>query len=207
MPNWCSTNLTVTGPAEEMDRFLAGLKKEGNEHRLIDSYLPCPEELTETVDGWSSDEDEQKKREELYAKNIEKYGYKSWYDWQYAVWGTKWGDCDTRFVQSFVRGENKVAQWNYMTAWGPMTNGWLKVSEMFPNLVFEFEHDEEGGFFAGYELIRNGEVWEEMYEPSGYPEEIDWDDADSVDKFYTWKDEQNEKCAQEMERTKQEVGI
>lgn len=201
MPNWCNTKLTVSGPTEEIDKFISGLKRDDNGILIMDSYLPCPEELRETVDGWSSDEEEQKKREELYASNIAKYGYKSWYDWQYSVWGTKWGDCDTTMGQSSIRDDEKVVEFYYQTAWGPMTNGFVEISKRFPNLLFLFAHDEEGGFFAGYEAIKDGNVWEHMYEPSEYPKEVDWDDDDEVNAFYAWKDAMMESCESAMTAT------
>lgn len=201
MPNWCDTHLTVSGPTEEIDKFISGLKRDNDGIHIMDSYLPCPEELKNTVDGWSSDEDEQKKREELYDSNIAKYGYRSWYDWQYAVWGTKWGDCDTRMEQVFVRDNEKVAEFYYQTAWGPMTNGFMEISKRFPNLLFQFAHDEEGGFFAGYELIKNGKVWEHMYEPAEYPKEIDWDDDESVEAYHSWKSDMMDSCWEAMNAT------
>lgn len=202
MPNWCDTHLTVSGPAEEIDRFISGIKTVDGRIQIMDSYFPCPEELTQTVDGWSSDEQEQKTREELYARNIEKYGYKSWYDWQYAEWGTKWGDCNTTMGQPYVKmDDTKVVDFHYQTAWAPMTNGFVEISKKFPNLIFHFTHDEEGGFFAGYEVIKNGQAWEHLYEPAEYPKEIDWDKDEEVDAFHEWKDAMMASCESAMTAT------
>lgn len=186
MPNWCYTSLTISGDNKELDRFLSGLKKDDNgKISIVDSYLPCPEELKETVDGWSSDEEEQNKREELYARNIEKYGYKSWYDWQYTEWGTKWGDCDTDVQGDFI---------TYNTAWGTMTRAWVRISEMFPNLLFEFEHEEEAGFFCGYEFVKNGAAKESFFAPCEYDKGVEWDNDESVEEYREWCDKMKSQC-------------
>jgi hypothetical protein len=190
MPNWVSTTLTVKGSKEEVKRFIDGV----TDNKILESYVPCPKELTETVSGFFTDEE---KAEELRKKseaNIAKYGYPNWYEWSYQEWGTKWGDCDTHFEKETETSNGSwEVQCYYQTAWGPADAGFLKVSTLFPELLFTFDYDEEAGFFAGVHAFQFGAiVFESMYEPCEYEEEIDYDDEKSIEKYENWKDEKNE---------------
>lgn len=189
MPNWVSTTLTVRGSEEEIKRFKDGIK----DSKILESYVPCPTELHETVAGYVGDDKAEEHRKQQES-NIAKYGHKDWYDWAYDNWGTKWADCDTEISEpmAFSDGSWEV-QARYMTAWGPADAGFLKVSAMFPTLLFTFDYDEEAGFFAGTQAMHNGaSVFESMYEPCSYEGEVDYDDYESIDKYEAWKEEKSD---------------
>lgn len=188
MPNWCSSSLTITGDAENIKRFTDGLNRDENGTiRIFRSFIPMPEGLENTVSGWTSDEEEQARRAVLDAENILKYGHANWYDWQYANWGVKWGDCDSEIIDA---GDTSISLY-FMTPWGTANEAWKTISAMFPTLTFSFYHDEEGGFFAGADIYRNGEiVFEKMYAPSDNPHERDFDDDESFEKHLAWQEEQ-----------------
>ena len=189
MPNWVSTTLTVRGSEEEIKRFKDGIK----DSKILESYVPCPTELHETVAGYVGDDEAEEHRKQQES-NIAKYGHKDWYDWAYDNWGTKWADCDTDISEpmAFSDGSWEV-QARYMTAWGPADAGFLKVSAMFPTLLFTFDYDEEAGFFAGTQAMHNGaSVFESMYEPCSYEGELDYDDYESIDKYEAWKEEKSD---------------
>jgi hypothetical protein len=196
MPNWVSTTASVTGSKEELQRFISGITDKG----ILESYVPCPTELRETLSGFFGDE---VKAEEIRKKNednIAKYGHKDWYDWQYAVWGTKWGDCDTHLEKpvEMSNGSWEVTG-SFQTAWGPADAGFLKVSALFPELLFTFDYDEEAGFFAGMEVMKGGmTIYEGTYATCEYGEEVDWDDDSSVTKYEEWKNEQSDKIWEEF---------
>lgn len=196
MPNWVSTTASVSGSQEEVQRFIAGIK----DARILESYVPCPQELRDTMSGFSNDEEVMEEMRKKNADNIAKYGHKDWYEWQYEVWGTKWGDCDTHIEPPTVL-DNGVCEVSiyFQTAWGPASNGFRLVSALFPTLTFMFEYDEEAGFLAGLEVIKNGEtVHEGLYTPCDYKEEVDWDDDKSVEKYENWKNEQSDKIWDEF---------
>lgn len=189
MPNWVSTTLTVRGSEEEIKRFKDGIK----DSKILESYVPCPTELHETVAGYVGDNKAEEHRKQQES-NIAKYGHKDWYDWAYDNWGTKWADCDTEISEpmAFSDGSWEV-QARYMTAWGPADAGFLKVSAMFPTLLFTFDYDEEAGFFAGTQAMHNGaSVFESMYEPCSYEGELDYNDYESIDKYEAWKEEKSD---------------
>lgn len=216
MPNWVSTQLSITGPKEDIDAFLAKCDRETG---IIPSYLPVPEELQITStsayeqipEGWQKmvdegtwtqeDYDERVAgNNELLAKqkaNIAKYGHKDWYEWQYNEWGTKWGDCHTQIGTPYEADGAWSVDITFDTPWGTAHKAWLTISAMFPNLVFLFSYDEEAGFFAGYEIYCAGDsLIEAMYEPSDYPEDdLDWDDDDSVSKYLDWKNDKDAECS------------
>ena len=189
MPNWVSTSLSVKGSEKELQRFIDGI----TDSKILESYVPCPEELHATVAGYVGEEKAEEHRKQQEA-NTAKYGYPNWYEWSYDNWGTKWGDCDTYLDKA---GEMADGTWevtgSFQTAWGPADAGFLKVSALFPELLFTFDYDEEAGFFAGVHVFQDGAiVFESMYEPCSYEEEVDWDDDASVDKYENWKESKND---------------
>ena len=189
MPNWVSTSLSVQGSEKELQRFIDGI----TDSKILESYVPCPEELHATVAGYVGEDKAEEHRRQQEA-NIAKYGYPNWYDWAYDNWGTKWGDCDTdiAFPLQFGNGTWEL-QVNYQTAWGPADAGFLKVSALFPELLFTFDYDEEAGFFAGVHVFKNGAiVFESMYEPCSYEEEVDWDNDASIEKYENWKESKSD---------------
>lgn len=189
MPNWVSTRLTVKGSEEEVKRFIDGIK----DSKILESYIPCPTELRDTVSGSVGEEKAEEHRKQQES-NTTKYGFKDWYDWQYDIWGTKWGDCDTDINNplGFSDGSWEVPI-QYKTAWGPADAGFLKVSAMFPTLLFIFDYNEEAGFFAGTQVMQDGAtVFESMYEPCSYEGEVDWDDEESMQKYEAWKEEKTD---------------
>lgn len=189
MPNWVSTTLSVKGSPTEVQRFIDGIK----DSKILESYVPCPTELHETVAG-SVGTDKAEEHRKQQESNIAKYGHKDWYDWAYDTWGTKWGDCDTSIghPMQLANGSWEVVV-HYQTAWGPADAGFLKVSTLFPELLFTFDYDEEAGFFAGTEAYLNGDtVFQSMYEPCAYEGEVDYDDYESIDKYEAWKETQGD---------------
>jgi hypothetical protein len=197
MPNWVSTTATVTGSREELSKFLDGIK----DKKILESYVPCPQELRDTMSGFTNDEKEMEELRNKSEANVAKYGYPNWYEWQYEVWGTKWGDCDTYIepITELGNGAHEVSI-TFQTAWGPASEGFRKVSSMFPSLMFTFTYDEEAGFFAGVEVIKGGiTIHEGMYSPSDeYRDEVDYDDDESVEKYEEWKMDKIDKIYDEL---------
>lgn len=59
-------------------------------------------------------------------ENIEKHGYKDWYDWSIANWGTKWGAYDVKYIDH----DDTHLVMEITTAWGTPTEIWEKLEEM-----------------------------------------------------------------------------
>ena len=184
MPNWVYTSLEVTGPSEELSKFIAGIKKGKKDEytdtrylEIISSYIPCPTELYEVT---SPLKEEQK---EFAAIMLENYGSANWYDWQHDNWGVKWGDCNT-----FIDEQDEASvKFRFETPWGTAEKAFLKISSMFPELIFLFSYEEEAGFFCGAEVMSKGEMdFSEMFSPSEYEGEVDWDSMEGTEKYDEW---------------------
>jgi hypothetical protein len=62
------------------------------------------------------------------------------------------------------------------------------------------DSDEEAGFFAGIEMMHEGEVvFEDYFEPCEYPEEVDWDDDDQVEAYDEWRNKHGNRIADNAE--------
>ena len=79
---------------------------------------------------------------------IDKYGYYSWYKWQLANWGAKWGDRDS----NLQRVNDKQIFWTYDSAWGPLINLDEFISKQFQLTVVN-EWEEEAGKYGLYKFI------------------------------------------------------
>ena len=151
MPNWCNNGITLRHADPAMiDRVIKG--QEG----LLMEFLPTPKELTETVAGFMG-EDKRAAHEAQMARNIELYGYKDWYDWNVANWGTKW---DVSF-DSIERVNPNTVQASFDSAWAPPCAAYEKLIELGfyvkayynePGMAFCgcWEGDTENGFFDDY---------------------------------------------------------
>ena len=137
MPNWCNNGITLRHEDPAMiDRVIKG--QEG----LLMEFLPTPKELTETVAGFMG-EDKRAAHEAQQAANIEKYGYKDWYDWNVANWGTKW-DFNLENVE---RQDPNTVTAAFDSAWAPPIEAYRKLLA----LGFEIEamYYEPGMQFVG----------------------------------------------------------
>ena len=74
--------------------------------------------------------------------NVQRYGWKDWYDWSIENWGTKWNACDVH-----VDDENQVIE--FETAWS-MPDGVLKEVCKYTPLRVEYA-DENMGSNCGME--------------------------------------------------------
>lgn len=169
MPNWCYNSLTIKGSKEDLGKFIQDVTlpkpDEGGEYDLTLPY-PTPKELVETVSGWSADEAVQAEREKQYASNLAKYGYKDWYDWNIAHWGTKWSPrVDSLELDEFA--DRWSIQGFYDTAWSPATGLMRQLSMMYPTLVFHTTFDEESQAYVGCEIFYQGRVYDAGFEPGG----------------------------------------
>jgi hypothetical protein len=120
MPNWCNNGITLRHADPAMiDRVIKG--QEG----LLMEFLPTPQELVDTVAGFMG-EDKRAAHEAQQAANIAKYGYKDWYDWNIANWGTKW---DVN-LDSINRVDANTLEASFESAWGPPTTAYERLMEL-----------------------------------------------------------------------------
>jgi hypothetical protein len=139
MPNWCDNNLTITGDAESLQKFLAAITNADESITILKNLVPFPTEL--------EGEDILDKEGNVFGKAFTDDGY----SWCLRNWGTKWGDCETQIT---VNGDYLVIR--YETAWSPALEGLEQVSLLFPTLAFQTDWVEEGMQSIGAASFQNG---------------------------------------------------
>lgn len=191
MPNICNNTLIVNGSEEDIVKFLQQTCTAENfetaepyDYAILRKLVPTPQELTDTVSGWSADPETQAEYDAKFSANLAKYGYKDWYDWNIANWGTKWADSDT-----FLSNRNTgYCVMHFQTPWCAPEAGIDKVSVMFPNLEFVLTYMEEGAGFVGATAYKSGMVamsYNESIHVDEYSEDADPDDfAEAISNAY-----------------------
>lgn len=95
--------------------------------------------------------------------NIQKYGAPTWYEWCINNWGTKWGAYG--YSETIDYSQNNYL--SFQTAWSAPHPILQKLSEMYPDIIFEHEWaDEDIGVNCGRKCYSNGECTEEYYPES-----------------------------------------
>jgi len=167
MPNYCNNVVEIQGPQHILKTLV--------EHRLDFMKIhPYPKALDITAGREGADDSpEQKALVAAEESNLEKYGYKNWYDWCVNNWGTKWnagGDNDDMQVDYDEDvGNQGIALFQFDTAWAPPLGVLEKLMETHPELSIECRYHEPGvGFFG---------VWtdgsDRCYETEQFPKSND----------------------------------
>lgn len=144
MPNWCSNHITVRGTNQAEIQRLAKALGEG---KFCHAVIPTPPELTDTMAGSYGDGDKQAALEAQEQANLEKFGYKNWYDFQTANWGTKW-DVDCSDVE--IDDDGLGFSGGFESAWAPP----IQIAEALVEQGFEvtlYYYEPGMGFVGKYE--------------------------------------------------------
>jgi len=167
MPNYCSNVVEIQGPQHILKTLV--------EHRLDFMKIhPYPKELDITAGREGADDSpEQKALVKAEKSNLKRYGYRNWYDWCVANWGTKWnagGDNDAMQVDYDEDvNDQSIALFQFDTAWAPPLGVLEKLKDDHPELSIECRYHEPGvGFFG---------VWtdgsDRCYETEQFPKSND----------------------------------
>lgn len=135
MPNWCNNSIVLK------HKDLAMLERAArafNDDRFLGEFVPVPGDLIETTAGAMGDPAKQAALELREQANVEKHGYKNWYDFCLSEWGTKWDvGCNGTEVAVDADGALRL---NFESAWGPPVEAYRKLDEMgFEILAYYFE--------------------------------------------------------------------
>ena len=129
MPNWCNNSVVLK---HEDPTMIARAKKAFDEGRLLDEFIPVPPSCRDTIAGSVGDPVEQAKLEKAEQDNLDKHGYKNWYDFCVNEWGTKWDiGADGQPAQDIEGG----LMLSFDSAWSPPLNAYEKLMD----LGFEIE--------------------------------------------------------------------
>lgn len=148
MPNWCSNRATITAVTEEAKQLVKDydeyLKNEdASKSKFFGWFIPVPEDLTNTTEGYMGGEEGEKLKKKQ-AENVEKYGFRTWYDFCIENWGTKW---DSDLGRNDIDGD--TINFSGDTAWGPPTAFYREMEEM--GFEVDASYSEEGaGFYGTY---------------------------------------------------------
>ena len=186
MPNHVENDLFISGEAERLKAFLAGLKRnEDGEFSILRSYYPMPDELSETTSPTRIITTEEKEKQteankdkpedfksygitlEEQAALLEKYGVDNWYDWTNNNWGTKWGDYNAKITEGEDDDEPHRIAITFETAWSPPVQGMAAVAAQFPDLEFSLYSYEKGMQYQTgheYEGGKLVETWRHKYQ-------------------------------------------
>lgn len=184
MPNWCNNDLKLThaDPAM-MQRALDGF----NANALLGEFLPIPESLKITAgrDGLDGSP-EQIELVAAEAANLKLHGFKNWFDWSVANWGTKWdvGRIDNPPASLDTDGALRVS---FESAWAPPVQAYLSLIDLGFNVLAYYY--EPGMGFCGRVNNEGDEFYEidgdSTWVQSNIPSDIDSFMGISEDLFFS----------------------
>jgi hypothetical protein len=179
MPNWCDNFIEVT---HEDPAMMQRFKKAFDEGKLLQEFVPCPEELFEEAPVGN---DWQERKLVLLERNTEKYGHADWYGWCIENWGTKWDISEGELDYS---PEENNAGGYFNSAWAPPVQAMEAMTELGFKILLRYY--EPGMSFVGEYTSENGD---ECY--SYDFEDEDWKDDipetliehfNLVDEYENW---------------------
>ena len=137
MPNWCYSQLTVSGEPKQLHKFLKEVERtpiEANSHYEASKFafnrvIPMPDEL-------------------LYQGD-------DWYNWRNQNWLTKW-ECSIDY-ETTNEWEGGEVRFDYRTAWSPPEPIMREVVKKYPKLLFRWTYWEESYEYWGDITGRKGE--------------------------------------------------
>lgn len=158
MPNWCQNSITLHHRDPAMiDRAMKALAAS----TLLQEFVPCPQDLIDTVADFPS-EDKRAAHEAQENRNLELYGYKNWYDWNVANWGTKW---DVGSDDTLGRIDDHTLEASFDSAWSPPCQAYEKLCAM--GFEIEAYYNEPGMAFCGKFTGNENEFFDDYQEYSG----------------------------------------
>lgn len=159
MPNWCNNNITISGPKEKLE----SLSKAAEAGELFNFMYPRSKDLDITAGSLGSDTcPEQIELVKKENANLEKHGFKNWYDWSVANWGTKW-DVSECYANEINDNTLTLA---FDTAWGPALGAYEHYTRHNNDISIKGYYYEPGMDFMG--CWQDG--FDEFYQLSDVPD-------------------------------------
>lgn len=147
-----------------------------NDTKALQDMMDYPwvkrEKSIKTIDDLKAHIDKRNPDAQNYGQqaldNLKNYGYKDWYDWSNANWGTKWPAYEVEIIEI---AENHI-DLQFDTAWGP-PDGILAALEKDGFTVDGFWHEEGGAEdYIGGDGINVVLVDKEVNVSFNQPEEV-----------------------------------
>ena len=136
MPNWCSNNISISGPREKIESIYNQITSEDESKGLLDALVPMPQEIRDTLKEGSQTQD--------------------WYSWSIDNWGTKW-EVNGEGLELQLDGDSNEASIHgyFDSAWGPPTTAYETFLDNNEDCELWASYEEPGMDFAG--IYDNGE--------------------------------------------------
>ena len=203
MPNWCNNSIQIAGSKDFIDAMAASATAGG----FCNHFKPVPAALLETTAGSFGDPDQQAALELQEAANLDKYGYKNWYDFCVAEWGTKW-DVGGENAYVEITENTETGKWvlnfSFDSAWSPP----IEIYEAIADAGHEIEayYYEPGMAFCGKFTNAGGDEYYEITGDSDWvvdniPEDIDVSMGISEGMASWEEDEIDDAVAAEADKT------
>lgn len=180
MPNWCNNTMTISHANPEMAQKAVDAWNSG---AFLQTLIPTPQELLDTIKGWTNDEEEQKTNDAKIAINMQKHGYATWWDYRVAEWGTKWDfGFETGCGNPAQIADNEFSVF-FDSAWAPPCAAYEKLEAMgykikayYAETGCDFCGKWEGGQDYCYK-ISDGNIPDDIAQETGLNElELEGDD-------------------------------
>lgn len=161
MPNWCSNELVIEGPADKVAQLVNEVAQPYSAlYRDFDPSNPGTfVQKQSTVEGplllWNI---VKPTSEELHGYWGDENDNGSWYAWNVKCWGTKW---DLGNGTSVDHTPGRVT-YNFESAWSPPMAAMDILATSNPDLNFTLTYDEPGMDFAGIVEWQGGAVTSEI---------------------------------------------
>ncbi|MCF0126529.1 MAG: hypothetical protein HUJ68_12400 [Clostridia bacterium] len=120
---------------------------------LINTIVLSEQELAKILAKYAQNEiEELRKIANKCEENMKNYGYKDWYDWAIAHWGTKWNTVDT-----IIDMEKQTIEWR--SPWTYPIEVLTTLSSQYPSYELTLEYAEERpGYISGKIILKNGKI-------------------------------------------------
>lgn len=176
MPNWCNNVVTFEHEDPEMiRRVVAGYTGNG----LLKEFLPIPDRLVNTMAGsYGANDPRQAELEQREEENLRDFGYKNWYDWCVAEWGTKWDITADGNGEPALSEDGRSVQFSFDSAWSPPLGAYEKLEEL--GFRVEAFYYEPGCAFCG----RYADGVDDYYELRGTSDEVEKQIPQELDEMF-----------------------
>ena len=125
MPNWCDNTLELR---HEDPAMIKRAKEAFEAGRLLDEFIPVPQQLKDTRAGfYGKDTYEQELLEATEALNVKWFNHKNWWDFCVQEWGTKWDVGRDGYINT---EDPNFLSLSFQSAWSPPIDAYAKLLDM-----------------------------------------------------------------------------
>ena len=151
MPNWCSNNISITGPKDKIQALWDQAQKPEEEGGgLLTGMRPMPEFKEPVPDPFTG--------------QVEA-GMPDWWNWRVSNWGTKW-EVSNEGLEYTDNGDGTatISGW-FESAWAPPVEAFAYYCNEQPDITATLSYYEPGMCFVGKWTSETGD---ECYEYGGH---------------------------------------